>query len=506
MLAMARVNCITTLREHEGKSISEIARIMDINWRTAKKYGDGEGIQLGKRRRSRRTRPVIGPYAEIVDAWLEEDLLKPAKHRRTAKVIYRDLKALGYTGSERTVRAYVKESKERLRAERAEKYVRLEHPPGHAQVDFGRAKVIERHPEAAVTERPYLVISFPYSGAYFDCLLPAENAECLLHGLTTLFGQAGGVPERLLFDNLPPAVKKVLNGGERETTAIFAEFQRHYRFEAAFCNRGRGHEKGSVEHRVGYARRNDMTPMLLLDNLDEMNRHLAQKAEQDRDRPHYEKGKKIAELWAEEQKCLLPPPIEEYEPVRTTTAVVNQVGEITLDKERYHVPAAAPRQRVFVKVFWDRLEVFDAYGETKLGQSPRVYTFKADKVDWKAELAIFRRKPRAIEHATYLKALPQIPRQFLLDAPFAERRRRVETLIALFEDYSLATIEEAIRTGLRYGSTDLGGLKAIAGYKAAVADKPKPLPEPYTPRAIEGWRPDLEPYNTLLRGVAGHGR
>ena len=42
MLAMTRVNLIRSLRNGEGKSISEISEIMRVNWRTAKKYADGE--------------------------------------------------------------------------------------------------------------------------------------------------------------------------------------------------------------------------------------------------------------------------------------------------------------------------------------------------------------------------------------------------------------------------------------------------------------------------------
>lgn len=37
---MSDINCIKYLRNTKGLSISEIQRILEINWRTAKKYVD----------------------------------------------------------------------------------------------------------------------------------------------------------------------------------------------------------------------------------------------------------------------------------------------------------------------------------------------------------------------------------------------------------------------------------------------------------------------------------
>ncbi|MCP1145272.1 hypothetical protein [Lysinibacillus endophyticus] len=37
MLAMSEINCIKTLRNEKGLSISKIAETMNVNWRTAYK-------------------------------------------------------------------------------------------------------------------------------------------------------------------------------------------------------------------------------------------------------------------------------------------------------------------------------------------------------------------------------------------------------------------------------------------------------------------------------------
>ena len=83
------------------------------------------------------------PYAEIVDVWLLGDMLVPRKDRRTAAAIYTQLKEKhGFEGSDRTVRHYVSQRKKELRAEWEEKFLKLDHPPAQAQVDFGTTHVV----------------------------------------------------------------------------------------------------------------------------------------------------------------------------------------------------------------------------------------------------------------------------------------------------------------------------------------------------------------------------
>ncbi|GIN71643.1 hypothetical protein J14TS2_21180 [Bacillus sp. J14TS2] len=60
------------------------------------------------------------------------------------------------------------------------------------------------------------------------------------------FHYIGGVPRRIRFDNLSPAVKRIFPHGRRELTDGFERFVLHYGFEYEFCNPGLGKEKGHV--------------------------------------------------------------------------------------------------------------------------------------------------------------------------------------------------------------------------------------------------------------------
>ncbi|WP_081841573.1 hypothetical protein [Alicyclobacillus macrosporangiidus] len=141
MLKVPQQQYIKFLYENGECSISEIARSMGINWRTAKKYATKDDWNEPLKQRRKRY-PVLGPYLDIIDTWLTEEQALPRKQRYTAKRIFDRLREEhGYEGSRRAVERYVAQRRQELKLERAESYERLEHPGGEAQVDFGTAYV-----------------------------------------------------------------------------------------------------------------------------------------------------------------------------------------------------------------------------------------------------------------------------------------------------------------------------------------------------------------------------
>jgi IstB-like ATP binding protein len=67
------------------------------------------------------------------------------------------------------------------------------------------------------------------------------------------------------------AVAKIVKGGKRLRSKMFAEHQSHYLFEDCFGRSGKGNGKGKMEGLVGFVRRNFMTPMPVAENFDAFN-------------------------------------------------------------------------------------------------------------------------------------------------------------------------------------------------------------------------------------------
>jgi len=460
MLTMAQIQYIKHLREREDKSIAEIARLINVDRRIAKKYADREDWNASPKQQPCRKHPVIGPFQEIVDTWLREDSLSPKKQRHTARRIYdRLVSEHGFSGSERTVRQYVARRKHELRAEEQERYAKLEHPGGEAQADFKTVKVVDN---GQLKEIKCLVLSFPFSNAGFPYAVPAENAECFLEAMKYLFEYIGAVPRKIWFDNLSAAVTKVFTGGDRKLTEIFERFCLHYRFEAAFCNVGCGNEKGHVENKVGFIRRNWFVPPPQFEDWEQLNTELLQRAETDMHRIHYEKGREIAQLWAEERTKLLTLPGVPFEVVRLLTATVDKYARVRFEDRPYDVPRARPGERVILEVYWDRVEILNRELQP-LGTLGRPYSAKETPIDWVAHLDIYRRKPRALQYSSYTQHLPPALKEFFLNREGAARRQRIELVSELLQsEYTIEQIAAAVAAATRDGiEYDAGGIRHL---------------------------------------------
>jgi transposase len=74
----------------------------------------------------------------------------------------------GFTGGYTIVADYVREQRQRSQ----EVFVPLEHPPGHAQADFGEALAIIGGVECKIH---FFALSLPHSDACFVKAYPAET-------------------------------------------------------------------------------------------------------------------------------------------------------------------------------------------------------------------------------------------------------------------------------------------------------------------------------------------
>ena len=94
-------------------------------------------------------------------------------------------------------------------------FVPLSHAPGHAQCDFGEARVIIGGVER---KAHYLVLDLPHSDGCFVKAYPAETTEAFLDGRVSAFASLGGVPQSILYDNTKLAVARILGDGTLRAT------------------------------------------------------------------------------------------------------------------------------------------------------------------------------------------------------------------------------------------------------------------------------------------------
>src|SRR5690606_4296618 len=112
---------------------------------------------------------------------------------------------------------------------RREVYVPLVYAPGDlAQVDFFEVLV---DLDGERTKAWMFVMRLMHSKRDFAWLYPRQDQICFLDGHVRAFEHFGCVPLRIAYDNLKPAVSRVLAGSDRELSARFAALSGHYLFE-----------------------------------------------------------------------------------------------------------------------------------------------------------------------------------------------------------------------------------------------------------------------------------
>lgn len=235
-----------------------------------------------------------------------------------------------------------------------------------------------------------------------------------MEGLINFFSHVGGVPHRIWFDNPTTIVTKVLKDGERVLNETFARFKNHYGFTAAFCNVGKGNEKGNVENKVEYLRRNLLVPAPRFDDLKAFNRDILKKCDQDMHRPHYKKETLIADLFEEDRTRFLPLPATEFDAAGLVTVRTDSYAKFTL-QEGKHTYSTAPRyarSSLLVRLTTYEVIVLDE-NHREVVRHPRLYGEKRqESMDWLPYLNQLARRPAALKYTGIYDLLPSTVRFF----------------------------------------------------------------------------------------------
>jgi len=415
-------------------------------------------VPPGYQRQQPAKRPRLGPWIGVIDAILEEDKIRPAKQRHTAKRILDRLRdEHGFTGGYTIVKDYVRTATLRGR----EMFVPLRHPAGEAQVDFGEALVV-----IAGVERKahYLVMDLPHSDDCFVVAFPAETTEAFLEGHVRAFAYFGGVPTRILYDNTKIAVAKILGGIERQRTRAFSELQSHYLFADKFGRPAKGNDKGKVEGLVGYARRNFMVPIPRYPSWETFNAHLEQQCRRRRERRLRGHTETIGERFEHDRAALLPLPIAPYEACEKVAARVSSLALVRYRGNDYSVPTRHGHLQVLVRGYVH--EVTIACASEVIARHPRSYEREAVIFDPLHYLALLEQKTRALDQAAPLAGW-DLPPCFAILRRLLEARlnkhasREYVQVLRLLETFSIEELTLAIEDALQLGTIGFDAVKHL---------------------------------------------
>ncbi len=501
MLNMAQIHYIKDLYENEDLSLREISRRTHHSFATVRKYAHQEDWNEDRLPNMQpEDYPVLGAYIPTINEWMEADRKAPRKQRHTVKRIYDRLrKEMGFTGSYSSVKRYARKKRFVMKSGQTG-YLPIEHPAGWGQVDFGEFMYYDLQGQEHIGHA--LTISFPYSNKGFTQALPSQNQECLLEGMKRIFEHIGGVPPCLRFDNMTTAVVQILKDGERTLTDGFNRFMLHYRFKAEFCNPSAGNEKGSVENKVGYSRRNFFVPVPTITSFEEFNESLWKQCEEDGDRPHYMKKAQINDLWKEDSAVLLTLPAHPYQVFRYTTLTVNKNGFATVDTNRYSLSPALQGETVQAKIFYAHIEFY--HDRQLIARFKRCYDTKQEIYDWTQYVSVLVRKPGAVEHTRFFQHIPQQWQSFLEGSRGKERKNALQLLEEIVKDGNAALCDDALQLAMENGRTDADSIRQC--YYLIARKEYRPTPMILHDPPVMNYNPNLTVYDSLMGESLNGGR
>jgi transposase len=441
-------------------------------------------VPPGYRRRERPASKKLDPQMAWIDAILEEDRGVHKKQRHTAQRIFQRLRdERGFSGGYTIVREYVAEATSRSR----EMFVPLSHRPGHAQADFGEA---DGYIAGEKVRFHYFCMDLPHSDGCFIKAYPAETAEAFFDGHVAAFSFLGGVPLSILYDNTRLAVARIVKGGERLRSHMFAELQSHYLFDDRFGRPGKGNDKGKVEGLVGYVRRNFMTPLPVADSFDALNArflHACTRRGQAILRGH---TNTIAERLRADVTAFTQVPPVPYDACHKVATRVSSLSLVRYRNNDYSVPTRYGHQEVLAKGYVDRVEIA-CRGET-IATHVRSYDTADFVYNPLHYLALLEHKSKALDQAAPLDGwrLAECIHRLrqLMEARMGNAgRREFIQVLRLMEDFHQHEVEQAVAHALRLGAISFDAVKMLL--LAKLENRPARLDltfYPYLPAATVG--------------------
>ncbi|HUB37506.1 MAG TPA: IS21 family transposase [Streptosporangiaceae bacterium] len=389
----------------EGCSIRELADRYHVHRRTVRQAL--ASAVPPPRKIPARTSPRLAPFMVAIDGMLRADLDAPKKQRHTARRVLARLvdehgaAELSYS----TVRDYVARRRPQIAAEAGKPLetgcVPQTHPPAaEAEVDFHDLWVILA---GVKTKTALFTMRLSYSGRAVHRVSLSQGQEAFLEAHVHAFGRLGGVPlEQIRYDNLKPAVSRVLFGRSRVESDRWIAFRSHYGFDAFYCQPGHegSHEKGGVEGEGGRFRRNHCVPMPAVASIDELNALLEAWDDADDRRRIGNRSSSVGNDWAFERRLLRPLPAEPFDTALTLTPRVDRYSQVMVRCNQYSVPARFIGHRVRVKLSASAVTVYDR--NAMVARHQRAAGKGVKVLDLDHYLEILARKPGALPGATAL--------------------------------------------------------------------------------------------------------
>jgi len=423
--------CTIRQLKSEGLTPGQIGDKLDLATRTVRKWMDRERFQ----QRLPCLRPSkLDPYKDDILRMLE-------RHPFTARQVFQKIREQGFDGGYTIVKDYVR----KVRPGRRKAYLKLSFAPGEcAQVDWGSYRSIA---VGNTTRRlSFFVMVLCHCRMMYVEFTVSQTMEHFLGCHQRALEFFNGVPEKIMVDNLKSAVLQRITGQDPVFNPRYMDFAHHYGFRIVPCGVRKGNEKGIVENAVGYIKKNFLAGLEPgeFKVINTAARHWLDTVANVR--IHGETRKKPLDMFPEEAAALSPLPAFSYDTATIHQARASKQFRVTLDTNRYSVPAEYTGMRLTMKASSDRICL---YHDNKLiARHVRSYDRHRDIEDPDHPKALLEQKRKARDQKLIMRFLTLSPSSEHYYQGLKDRRlnllHHIRKIVGLSEIYDADQVARAI--------------------------------------------------------------
>ena len=387
-----------TFRQTDGPAVS--AAKASISTATAYRFEQDHRLPSAKAvaRGRRRPDPLVAFFdTEVVPMLIAAPELRAVAIFEEMRRRHRDLPDGTRRTLERRIRAW-----RALHGANQEVIFRQVHEPGRMGLsDFTDMAELGVTVAGVQLEHRLYHFRLAYSGfAHAHVILGGESYVALAEGLQNALWALGGAPYEHRSDSLSAAFRNLDQDARADLTQRYDALCLHYRMQPTRNNRGVAHENGSIEGPHGHLKKAVSDALLMrgardFNDLAGYRLFIAEIVS--RKNAHH--AKRIAA----ERVVLQDLPGQRTCDHEETLVIVTSSGGFTLKNVFYTVPSRLIGQRLRVRLYDDRLEVF--IGATLLMTLPRGRAAATGKrahvVDYRHVIHALRRKPMALLNLVY---------------------------------------------------------------------------------------------------------
>ncbi|MFM8357937.1 MAG: IS21 family transposase [Verrucomicrobiota bacterium] len=425
------------MHDEQGLKVSQIAEALHLDPKTVEKWIARPKYQA---RASRRRPSKLDGFKGYLAAQLE-------RHPYTAQQLFQQLRAKGYGGGYSILKELVRQ----LRPVRKPAFLALEFAPGEAaQVDWGSFGSVA----VGSTRRrlSFFVMVLCHSRLMYLEFTLSEGMEQFLSGHRRALEFFGGVPAKVIIDNLKVGVLDHPRGQPASFHPRYLDLAAHYGFQPVACNVAKGNEKGRVENGIGYVKKNflaglDIPSFAALNPAAVVWRDTVANV-----RLHGETRRKPLEHFAQEKPSLRPLPLRPYDCAVVRPISANALCRVELDTNRYTVPHLYASQKLTLKLYPEELLLF--HQDRLIATHPRSYDRRQliRNPDHERDLLTHRRNAR--QQTLLLAFLALSPQADAYARKLADKRlnapHHIQKIVALSEIYGPAKIDRALQDALAF--------------------------------------------------------